>query len=355
MAHRMGIIGYGRWGENWHHTCTERVEGLSCTAVYDPDPDRRRVAAEKGLLPYDTVEEFLREGDFDIVTVATPNNYHKDMSIAAMANGRHVVCEKPVAMNTAELTDMMAAAEKYHVLFSAHQNRRWDKDYQIIRKVLEDGLIGQPYVIESRMNGAGLQSGGILREWRSYTFAGGGLLYDWGSHLIDQILFLVNKKVVNVYACLRQIKCPEADDYFKIILKFENGLLAQIESGSYCVQPMFRWYVHGDAGSVYIENLDSRAGKVLHTKREKTDYFPLTIRTAEGPVQKMHPAGSDVLEEMPLPEIQSDWTSFYMNFMAAIDGKEALIVHPEQSLRVMKVIDACFLSSASGRVVEGEI
>lgn len=346
MKHKLGIIGYGGMA-GWHHENSKRIGDLEVTAVYDIDPERNKVAEERGLRAYTTLEEFLNTGDFDIVLVASPNNFHKEHSIAAMEKGKHVICEKPVAMSSAELEEMMAVAKHHGVLFTIHQNRRWDRDYRIIRKAIEDGMVGKPYTIESRVHG----SGGVIHGWRAYKVAGGGMLLDWGVHLIDQIMYMIPEKVSNVFARMYNIRTPEVDDYFKAVLTFESGLSAQIEVGTYCLKTLPRWYVNGDLGSVYINGWECD-GAVLHAKKLAMEWEPEVVQTAAGPTRTMAPRPKEAIEELPLPQVETDWADYYKNVLAVIDGREELIVKPEEALRVFKIMEACFRSAETGQAVE---
>jgi scyllo-inositol 2-dehydrogenase (NADP+) len=346
MSHKLGIIGYGGMA-GWHHENSKRVDGLECTAAYDIDPERLKVAREKGLQAFDNLEEFLAKGDFDMVLVATPNNFHRDLAIAAMNSGRHVVCEKPVAMSSQELQEMIEASERNKVLFTVHQNRRWDRDFRKGWKVIQDGMIGKPYTIESRVHGAG----GVIHGWRAYKVAGGGMLLDWGVHLLDQIMYMVPEKVVNVFARMHKIRTPEVDDYFKAILTFESGLNAQIEVGTYCLKQMPRWYANGDLGSVFINDWECN-GAIFHAKKLAVEWEPEIVHTVAGPTRTMAPRPKETIEELPLPEVETDWADYYRNVIAAIDGKEELIVKPCEVMRVFKVIEACFESDETGKTIE---
>lgn len=102
MGHKLGIIGYGGMA-NWHHKNAVKVDGLEVVAAYDIDPERVKVAEGNGLKGYYTLEEFLKDDSFDMVLVATPNNFHKELAVAAMDAGKNTISEKPVAMSVAEL------------------------------------------------------------------------------------------------------------------------------------------------------------------------------------------------------------------------------------------------------------
>ncbi|HPB16766.1 MAG TPA: Gfo/Idh/MocA family oxidoreductase [Clostridia bacterium] len=346
MEYKLGIIGYGGMG-SWHHKNSVKVPGLRVTSAFDIDQQRLKIAAENGLKTYDNVDEFLKNGDFSIVLVATPNNFHKYYSVMAMDAKKHVVCEKPVAMNLAELDDMIAASKKNNVLFTVHQNRRWDKDYKTVKKVLSDNLIGKPYTIESRVHG----QNGVMHGWRAYQVAGGGMLFDWGVHLIDQMLYMVNEKVTEVYCQLFSIKTPEVDDYFKLILRFESGLSAQIEVGTYCLEKMPRWYVNADQGSVLVKNWECE-GKVTRASQIVMEWEPEIVQTVGGPTRTMAPRPKETLEEIDLPKVQSEWVEYYMNIIAYLNGKEDIIVKQEELRRVMQVIEAAFESDKSHQSIK---
>ncbi|HRR35750.1 MAG TPA: Gfo/Idh/MocA family oxidoreductase, partial [Clostridia bacterium] len=273
MGYKMGIIGYGGMA-SWHHKNSVKVPGLQVTSAFDIDSERLKVAEENGLKIYDNVDDFLKYGDFSIVLVATPNNFHKYYSIMAMDAKKHVVCEKPVAMSLTELDAMIAASQKNNVLFTVHQNRRWDRDYKIVKKVLTDNTIGKPYTIESRVHG----QNGVMHGWRAYKVAGGGMLLDWGVHLIDQILYMIDEKVTEVYCQLFSIKTPEVDDYFKLLLRFESGLSAQIEVGTYCLEKMPRWYINADHGSLIVKNWECE-GKITKASEIVMEWEPEVVQT----------------------------------------------------------------------------
>ena len=136
-----------------------------------------------------------------MVTIAVPNNFHKELAIQCLRAGKNVVCEKPVTMNAAELEEIMAVSKETGKLFSVHQNRRWDKDYRIIKKIIEDGTLGAPYFIESRVQG----SRGAMYGWRGYKVNGGGMVLDWGVHLLDQMMDMIDSPVVSVDAHLQTV------------------------------------------------------------------------------------------------------------------------------------------------------
>ena len=345
MAHKAGIIGYGGMG-NWHLENAEKSV-VEYVAVYDIDSERLKVAEEKGLKAYATLEEFLADDSFDLVLVATPNNFHHDMVIAALEAGKNVVCEKPVAMNSTELTEMMEAAERTGKVFTVHQNRRWDADFDIVRRAIAEDKLGKLFTIESRVHG----QNGAMYGWRAFKVAGGGMMFDWGVHQIDQIIQLFGQTVKSVFCTMSMVKTTEVDDYFKLVMTMENGCTVQIETGTYNLIQFPRWYVCGSKGALQIKTWGTGAD-VVSAKKEEFEWTPVIIHTAAGPTRTMSPRPKDTLEESHMDEIYPDWREFYKNVCDVIDGKcDELLVKPSEALYVLRLMEAAFKSAETGESV----
>ncbi|HEX2947270.1 MAG TPA: Gfo/Idh/MocA family oxidoreductase [Clostridia bacterium] len=349
MSLHLGFIGFG-WMACYHFKyILPKVEGIFPAAAYDIDPERIKFAESLGLKPYSDLDSFLEDESLDVVLVATPNNTHKDLVIAALEHKKHVICEKPVALNCAELQAMTACAEKNGKVFSVHQNRRWDKDFCTVKKAIGDGLLGTPYFIETRVQGAN----GIPGGWRCEKEAGGGMLYDWGVHSIDQILSIVDSPVAEVYAQLLHVKY-EVDDNVKVLLKFENGTSAFIEIDTNCFQPLPRWHVSGEEGTLLIQDWKCEGSIVAGTTQE-VDWSPEALDSAAGPTRTMRPRQKDAIRTLPLPVVAPDWSEYYRNYLAVLAGTEELIVKPEQCMRVLRVLEAAFQSAEKGICVQCKI
>ncbi|MBQ6553164.1 MAG: Gfo/Idh/MocA family oxidoreductase [Clostridia bacterium] len=345
MTHKGGIIGFGGMG-SWHYEHAKETP-VNYVAVYDVDPERLKVAREQGLKAYETLDAFLADDSFDVVLVATPNNFHHDMVIAALEAGKNVVCEKPVAMSSAELLDMTAAAERAGKVFTVHQNRRWDADLDIVRRAIDQDLLGELFTVESRVHG----QNGAMYGWRAFKVAGGGMMLDWGVHQIDQLIHLFGRKVESVFCTMAKIKTTEVEDYFKLIIKMKDGLTLQIETGTYNLIQMPRWYVCGSKGALQIDTWGT-PGKVVRAKKEEFEWTPVIIHTAAGPTRTMSPRPKDTLEELEIPEQWPDWKEFYANVAAVIDGEaKELLVKPDEALYVMRIMEAAFKSAETGEAV----
>ncbi|MGL6175056.1 MAG: Gfo/Idh/MocA family protein [Cellulosilyticaceae bacterium] len=351
MAYKLAIVGYGGMGE-WHHkSIKEKVKEIEVVGSFDIRQERMEKAKEAGLKTYATLNEVLADEEIDIVTIATPNDFHKDIAIACMRSGKNVVCEKPVTMNAEELEAIMAVQKETGKVFSVHQNRRWDKDYVIIKEILNQNLIGKPYYIETKVQG----SRRYLHGWRGYKVNGGGMLYDWGVHLIDQVMDMIDSPVTEVGAHFHSIYCEEVDDNFKMMMRFENGLSVLVEVATNCFLPQPRWHMCCIDGSVIIEDWSCNGKIVKLDDNEELVFGDVIVYTEAGPTRTMAPRPKETTIEMPLPEVTTDWSSYYKNIAGVLDGEEELIVKPEQALRVMRVIDCVFKSVEDGASVKCHI
>lgn len=351
MAYRLGIIGYGGMGE-WHHqNINKKIKEIEVVGAFDLREERRSKAGESGLKAYTTIEELLQDKSLDLVTIATPNDSHKDYAVASLRAGKHVICEKPVTMNVAELIEIMEAAKESNKLFSIHQNRRWDKDYTIIKAIYDQNILGKPYIIQSRVQG----SRRALHGWRGYKVNGGGMVLDWGVHMLDQLLQLTGEKVVSVNAHLHQIFAPEVDDHFEVMLRFEGGLTALVEVSMNCFITQPRWHMTCTEGTAVVEDWDGNGKMVTLKEESEMEWENEIVYTSAGPTRTMAPRPVHTTLELPLPEVEVDWANYYKNIVGVLDGKEELIVRPEQALRVMQVIECIFKSQDQGIGIRCEI
>jgi predicted dehydrogenase len=255
MAIKLGVIGFGGMGK-WHAKNAPRA-GVEVTAVCDIVEERWREAEEGPYKLYKSAEALLADSNVNTVVLTVPNHLHKEMCLKAAAAGKNVIAEKPVAMSVAELDEMEAACKKTRVFFTVHQNRRWDKDMLIIKKAYDEGLLGKIFTVESRLH----SGNGYMHEWHIYKKYGGGMIYDWGVHLIDQMLFMMpGVTITSLYADVKSVLHEEVDDYFKIIMKMSNGITAHIELSTYILEYQPRWLAAGDKGTMIIKNFDCDGG-----------------------------------------------------------------------------------------------
>ena len=199
---------------------TDLTTKMVLAGTYDIKEDRQEWARKQGFFTYNSFEDILADERVDVVLVATPNDDHKELSIRAMRAGKNVLCEKPVMMNSKDLEDVLEVAKETGKVFYPRQNRRWDKDYLTMKKVYDEKLIGNVFHIESRYHG----SRGIPGDWRGIKEKGGGMMFDWGVHLLDRIVLMVPEKIKKVYAKMTHVTNDEVDDGFIMNMVFESGI-----------------------------------------------------------------------------------------------------------------------------------
>ncbi|MDD2363124.1 MAG: Gfo/Idh/MocA family oxidoreductase, partial [Oscillospiraceae bacterium] len=316
--YKAAIIGYGGMGR-YHYMDICKTERIMFKGVYDINPERMELALSDGILnAYSSYEELLADNEIDFVLVATPNNYHLTHACQAMEAGKSVVCEKPVAMSSDELQEMMDCSVKNGVKFTVHQNRRSDADYLEMRDAVEKGLLGEVFEIESRVTGAR----GIPKGWRQYAVAGGGMMLDWGVHLIDQlVMMMAPKKITEIYCYMYHVNFKECDDGFKLIMHFEGGPSAMIEVGTSHFIQAPRWYVCGDMGALIIPTWDCN-GTIVRAVKHEVHWEEDIVQTKAGPTKTMAPRAENTTEEIHLDGnlCKADYDVFYRNLADVLDG-----------------------------------
>ena len=345
---KLGIIGYGGMGKLYASRIPESV--VEIVAAADILPERVEQARQAGLSAYDSAQKLLADENVNTVILSVPNHLHKDMCLLAAKAGKHVISEKPAAMNVAELDEMEKACKDAGVIFTVHHNRRWDKDMLTAKHALDSGMLGNVFTVETTLH----SGNGYMHEWHLYKKYGGGMMYDWGPHLIDQILFMMpGAKVRHITADIKSVLHDEVDDYFKILLHMDNGITAHIELSTYILDPQPRWLVGGDKGTMVVKNFKCegavyRTGKLL-------EKLPAHITETEaGPTRQFAPMPPGGIVTEPLPEIQTDVKEFFINLNDVMEGKAELKVKIHEVRRVLAVMEAAVKASETKTTIAFE-
>ena len=348
MKHKAGLIGYGNMG-SWHvENVNARIDDLEICAIYDIDPARCALAREKGLQVCESVEELFAL-DIDLVVIATPNNFHKHYAILAMEAGKNVVCEKPACMNCEELEQIIDASKRCGKLFTVHQNRRYDPDYQIMKEIIDKEMLGKLYFLDSRL----YSNRGSSGRWRSTYEAGGGTLYDWGIHMLDQVLCLIDSEPEYVFAQLQSVRFPKVDDVCRVIIGFENGIRAQVIADLWCYINEPRWHLSGDDGTASIEKWFGKEAKLVLANTKEVNWEQGCVYTSNGLSKTMWPRPVQEISEtqVTLPEGLPVWEDFYRNVIDVMEGRAEQTVTHDQLRRSMRVMMAAFESAREGTCV----
>ena len=344
---KLAIVGFGFMG-HCDADMMNNFDDIDLVAVADINPEQLKDAPE-GVETYPNIDEMLEKADFNVLMVSTPNPSHPEMVIKGAKAGKNIICEKPAAMSVAAFDEMVAACKEAGVLFTVHQQRRWDTDFRIMKEVFDNKMVGDMYVIKSQLYGVN----GNMHDWHIYPEMGGGMLYDWGVHLIDQMLFMIPGKITSVYADVRNVINENVDDYFNILMKFDSGVTAEIELGTYYLTPKRAWFIGGNKGSALIDGFGGE-GKIVRTAHLLENVPGKITMTAAGPTRSFGPPAPGLLIEEPLPEVNVSHKNYWEHFIKAFDGEEDVFVKPEQVRRVLCLMDAVRESAKTGKAIAFE-
>ena len=345
---KVAVIGYGGQGA-WHCNQILKSDVTELAGTYDIKPERCKAAKDNGIFVYESNEAIFADESVDIIVVATPNDVHEDLVVNGLLSGHNVICEKPVALSVAEFDRMVEAQNKSGKLLTVHQNRRWDVDFLGVKSVIDSGEIGEVIRIESRIHG----SRGIPSDWRCIKKYGGGMILDWGVHLIDQMMQLIPDKITTVNCVTTNITNEEVDDGFRLEIGFESGKTAHVEVGTYNFLAMPRFYMQCKDGSLYLTDWQKKAQIAKLTRWIEKDVTP--VQNAAGITKTMAPRDHLTLDEYEIDRPTSDVHNFYRNFCAAIDGKEEQFIKNCEVRRVLLVMESCFKSDEAHQTLSVEI
>ncbi|MET8566203.1 Gfo/Idh/MocA family oxidoreductase [Streptomyces flaveolus] len=338
---RVGLIGYGLAGSVFHAPLIAATEGLALDTVVTSHPERQQQARAEfpDVRIAATAEElFDRADELDLIVVASPNKTHVPLATAALKAGLPVVVDKPVAGTAAEARELAALAEERGLLLSVFQNRRWDNDFLTLRRLLADGELGDAWRFESRFERWRPQLKGGWRESGDPAEIG-GLLYDLGSHVVDQALVLFGP-VTEVYA-ESDVRRPgaEADDDTFIALTHASGVRTHLHVSATTAQLGPRFRVLGSRAGYVKYGLDpqeaalregSRPGATPDWGAEDESLWG-RIGSGESPL-----TGGGT----PVPTLPGDYPAYYAAVAAALRGAGPNPVTALEAAAALDVLEA---------------
>ncbi|MDR2525552.1 MAG: Gfo/Idh/MocA family oxidoreductase [Oscillospiraceae bacterium] len=349
------VIGCGGMGRHhgWHYKKNPNFEFIGGFDIRQCQQD----ALEKDLeaKAFESREALLSDPRVELVLVATPNDVHREIVVDALNHGKNVICEKPVTIaSTEDLEAMIAAANANGKFFTVHQNRRWDGDYLTAKNVFDKSLLGRTFHIESRVHG----SRGVPGDWRAQKPYGGGMLLDWGIHLLDQMLDMMgSRKLKSLFSQLTYVSTSpdEVDDGFRVLCNFEGDITWLVEVTTNNFIPLPRWYILGENGTALDDRWNRRGDTsklVMVEDWENRDAVPVVLGV--GLSKTMAPRTDDSIKEFPLPVVEGKWDDYYDNIYAVLRNGAAPIVTHDQQRRLIRLVEAIFASGASGEAVAFE-
>ncbi|MBN2353510.1 MAG: Gfo/Idh/MocA family oxidoreductase [Spirochaetales bacterium] len=269
---KISIAGFGRIVDFIHLALIKACGEFEVDGIYDITEKRRQIAANYGFKIYPSYEELLA-GDSDLVLIATPPNSHYEMAKTALQRRKNVLVEKPVSIRYKEAKEIIDLAESMHRTIQVFYNRRFNPDYKFVCDTIRSDVLGPVLFVERRHHSkdAGTSFGvkSFDPEWRVKSQFGGGALFDWGIHLIDQLTCLNLGNISGISAFSHHLPrgFGETEDYVQANLELENRVLLSFEVNfrSHANVPL--WLVGGEKQTLMInanyEALFFENGKVV--------------------------------------------------------------------------------------------
>lgn len=352
---RIGIIGHGFMGHE-HEKMLTKMDGIKVTGFSDIEP-KQLEDVQEGLKRYASNEDLINDPEVQVVLIAANNNQHHDLVIQAAKAGKDIICEKPVAMNTEELDDMMKTVNECGVKFTVHHQRRLDQDFRTMKEIYDQKKLGDVYTVKNSLYGFN----GNMHDWHVYISEGGGMLYDWGVHLLDQILFMMpDVKIKTVFADMRNVINFEVDDYFKILMKMDNGVMAEVELGTYFLTDKMHdkwferhWIMGGNKGTAYVDGFEPE-GKIVRTAHLLENVSGQRTMTAAGPTRSFGPPAEGTILAEDIPEVNTCHEDYFENYKKAYYGQEEFLVKIPETRRVLALMEAVRESARTGESVKFE-
>jgi predicted dehydrogenase/type 1 glutamine amidotransferase len=340
----VGLIGYGAIARE-HAASITTTSGLRLRGICEVSTERRELAAREWAVPTHARSEHLFEDpEVELVVVGTPPSTHSDVVLAALAAGKHVVCEKPFALRVQEVDWMIDSATSRDRVLTVFQSRRWDPDFIAMREVVRTGHIGELFYMESFIGGYSHP----CDFWHSHEPISGGTIYDWGSHYFDWVLQLFPDMVKTVSAVAHKRVWHDVTnaDQVRVDLLFDGGAQATFMQSDIAAALKPKWYLLGTRGAVVGEWRE----ETLTTRSPAGALLEERLAPADSParVKVLRPADGGGSHEEVLVLGRRDENAFYRNLADHLAWDEALAVPPDEARRTVAVMEAAAHSIARG-------
>jgi predicted dehydrogenase len=323
---RVGVIGLGQIAVKAHLPGYSQAPGCQITAIHSMREQHAKDIAKQFGVPhiYKNVDRLLEAKDVDAVSICTPNFTHAEIAIKALKHGKHVLVEKPMAINSVEAKAMIQAAKKYKRILMVHQNMRFDPAIRTAKKLLDKGIIGDIFAVKSSLTHKGPQAWSQKANWFfDKKKSGGGALMDLGPHVFDSLSFILSDEAVLVGAVAadgRKVKLSagmapvQTDVHTACLLRFRKGAIGMINVGWADNAYHNRFYFYGSKGVMSI-NLG---------KGE-----PITVEYRNKPQR-----------EFPDLDKGSFSPTIYENFLDCIRKRKTPMVSGEEGLKTIELVEA---------------
>ncbi len=343
---RVGLVGFGMAGRVFHAPLISSVDGLELAAVVERSSNH---AAERypGITTYRSVEDLLADASIKLVVVATPNSSHFPIAMQALEAARSVVVDKPVALNSGEVAQLAELAGGIGLQFFPFHNRRFDSDFLTIRKLMDERSLGSLVHFESNFDR--WRPGLSTRAWKEDTDEG-GILFDLGTHLVDQALMLFGQPAAVGAEVQRERDGEGSNDSFTIRLHYFSGFSVTLSANCLSSLARPRFHLRGNRGNFWKWGLDpqedalNKVAKIsdIAWGQEPNDHWgTLSVDVDGGMVTR------------PVPSATGDYRLFYAGVRDVLLGSSTTPpVKPTEAWRVARMLEWAKQSSEQHRDVE---
>jgi predicted dehydrogenase len=314
-------------------------DGFEIKMVLQRDP---RKPAKHPYRVVSRLEDITGAKEIELVFVNTPNNTHHAFAKQLLQAGKHVVVEKPFTVTVKEADDLIAVARKNNCLLTVYQNRRWDGDFLTVKSVIDRKLVGKLVEFEAHYDRFRNQID--AQNWKEQSGAGSGVIYNLGSHMIDQVYVLFgNPEYIDARMGVQR-PGGMADDFYDIRMAYKDFYV--ILKSSYLVKEQGpRYIIHGTEGSFVKYGLDPQEQALKDKVNPRSVGFGTEPKQWWGTLNTtINGAGY----HGPLETVAGNYLAFYDNLYASIREGKSLAVKADEARDVIRLIEACF-ESASNR------
>lgn len=342
----VGILGYAPSVGRLHGLAAEQTQGLHLVAACDLDQGRLHQAKADfpTVATYGDAAAMAENPAVDLVIIATAPNSHAPLSIQMLEAGKHVLCEKPLALNLAEARAMQEAAITNQRHLSCHQNRRWDPDFLAIKRAVEEKMIGGLFYLETFVGGYHHPCG----YWHSHAPVSGGTSYDWGAHYLDWIVGLLPQPVESVVGTRHKRVWHDVTnaDQERIQIRFVDGVEAEFIHSDIAAVRKPKWYLLGTSGAIVGHWRDISAVSVDSLYYYAEDDIPATEMMPEITLHRRLKEG--VVEPTQLHVPERDPLAFHANLADHLLWGEPLAAPLPDSIKVVAILEAAATSMSAG-------
>ncbi|QQQ29407.1 Gfo/Idh/MocA family oxidoreductase [Chryseobacterium indoltheticum] len=346
---KVGLCAFGMSGKVFHAPFLKEHPGFFMSAVVERSKEDSKEKYPDAEI-YRSVEEMLENADIEVVVVNTPVQTHFEYVKMALDAGKNVIVEKPFTVTVSEAEELVNLAENKNLFLSVYQNRRFDRDYLQVQKVLAEGKLGNVRETEIRFDRFRTEPSGKEHK-ENPEQNGSGSMHDLGSHLVDQAVQLFgfpDKLFADVFSMKGE---DFANDYFEILFYYKNDLRVRLKSSVFTKEDHFAYKIHGDKGSFLQERTDNQeneltAGKIPAYGNEWME----PLKESDGILTYLN-ENSETKRVLTSSEF-GNYMNYYQQIYEHIVFGYALPSLGNEVVQNMKIIEAALESSKKDKIIE---